>query len=108
MGSTGGGGVYTVNFRVLRVPDHLGTDKKSFGANFFEKNAFFDPKLAQNAHKMGQNGVHWGVYRVNFGFSRVPDPLGVEIMQTNFFGKPFWPILAQKGLGKISGRGLKN
>ena len=36
---------------------------------FFEKNAVFEPKLAQNAHKMGPNGVHWGVQRGNFGFS---------------------------------------
>ena len=43
---------------------------------------------------------------VNFGFLRVPDPLGVEIMQ--FFLKKIWPILAQKGLRKISGLGPKN
>ena len=53
----------------------------------FEKNAFFDPKIGLFTHKMGQNGVHWGVYRVNFGFLRVPDPLGVEIMQKKFFEK---------------------
>ena len=48
---------------------------------FFEKNVFFDPQIGLFAHKLGQNGVHWGVYRVNFGFLGVPDPLGVEIMQ---------------------------
>ena len=66
--------------------------------NFFEKNAFFDPKIGLFAHKLGQNGVHWGVYRVNFGFLRVPEPLGDEIMQINFLGKKFWPFLAQKDL----------
>ena len=62
---------------------------------FFEKNAFFDPKIGLFAHKLGQNGVHWGVYRVNFGFLRVPDPLGVEIMQIKKNWKKnlglFWP-----------------
>ena len=48
---------------------------------YLRKNAIFDPKIGLFAHKLGQNGVHWGVYRVNFGFLRVPDPLGVEIMQ---------------------------
>ena len=69
---------------------------------FFEKNGFFDPKIGLFAHKLGQNGVHWGVYRVNFGFLRVPDPLGVEIMQIKFFlEKCFWPFLAQKDLDKF-------
>ena len=45
---------------------------------FFEKNAFFDPKIGLFAHKMGQNGVHWGVYRVNFGVLRVPGHLGSD------------------------------
>ena len=68
----------------------------------FEKNVFFDPQIGLFAHKLGQNGVHWGVYRVNFGFLRVPDPLGVEIMQIkNFLEKKFWPFLAQKDLEKI-------
>ena len=50
----------------------------------------FDPKLAQNAHKMGQNGVHRGVYGFDFEFLRVPDPLGVEILQKKlFFEKTF-------------------
>ena len=69
---------------------------------FFEENAFFDPKIGHFAHKMGQNGVHWGVYRVNFGFLRVPDPLRVEIMQIkSFFEKKIWPFLAQKDLEKF-------
>ena len=69
---------------------------------FFEKNVFFDPKIGLFAHKFGKNGVHWGsVYRVNFGFLRFPDPLGVEIMQKILLGKNFWPILAQKDLEKF-------
>ena len=63
--------------------------------NFFDKNVFFDPKIGLFAHKLGQNGVHWGVYRVKFGFLRVPDPLGVEIKQIKKIGKKnfglFWP-----------------
>ena len=43
---------------------------------FFEKNAFFGPKLAQIPHKMGQNGTSRGVWGVNFGFLRPPDHLG--------------------------------
>ena len=70
---------------------------------FFEKNAFFDPKIGLFAHKLGQNGVHWVVYRVNFRFLRVPDPWGVEIMQKNF--ALFWP---KKDLEKIWARGQKN
>ena len=73
---------------------------------FFEKNAFFDPKNGLFAHKLGQNGVHWGVYRVNFGFLRVPDPSGLEIMQI-FLEKKFWPILAQKDLEKFRAWGQK-
>ena len=63
-------------------------------SNFFEKDAlFFYPKIGLFAHELGQNGVHWGVYRVNFGFLRVPDPLGVEIMQKKISKKIglFWP-----------------
>ena len=63
----------------------------------FEKNVVFDPKIGLFAHKLGQNGVHWGVYRVNFGFLRVPDPLGAEIMQ-NCFEKSL-PYFGPKGLG---------
>ena len=67
----------------------------------FEKNAFFfDPNIGLFAHKLGQNRVHWGVYRVNFGFLRVPDPSGVEIMQKKFWEK-IWPILGQKDLEKF-------
>ena len=75
----------------------------------FEKNAFFDPKIGLFTHKIGQIGVHWVVYGVDFGFLRVPDPLGVKIMQVNFFVEKnfFWPFLAQKGLRKILGLGPK-
>ena len=59
------------------------------------KMLFFYPKFGLFAHKMGQNGVHGGVYRVNFGFLRVPDPSEPEIMQTNFL-KKIWPTLVQK------------
>ena len=54
----------------------------------------FYPKIGLFAHKLGQNGVHWGIYRVNFGFLRVPDPFGVEMMQKIFLEKKFglfWP-----------------
>ena len=46
---------------------------------------FFDPQNGLFAHKLSQIGVHWGVYRVNFGFLRVPDPLRVKIMQIIIF-----------------------
>ena len=72
---------------------------------FFEKNAFFDPKIGLFPHKLGQIGVHWGVYRVNFGFLRVPDPLGVEIMQKKIFFGNFLAFFGPKGLRKISGLG---
>ena len=49
---------------------------------------------------MGSTG---GVYRVNFRFLRVPDPLGVEIMQKKmFFVKKFglfWPTGTKKNFG---------
>ena len=57
----------------------------SFGTKFEENIPFFPPNsafLPTNRAKMGSTG---GVYRVNFGFLRVPDPLGVEIMQIKFF-----------------------
>ena len=156
-----GGGCRRPVLGFLRVPDHLGTqyviwgplgsikgqfsvfedprpsatqNKMILSIIFLRKTRFFDPKLAQNAHKMGPNGVHWGgggtkgqfwvfeaprpsgnrlkmiwskifflrktrfltpksallptnwakmgstggVYRVNFGFLRVPDHLGTD------------------------------
>ena len=41
------------------------------------------------------NGVHWGVYRVKFGFLRAPDPLGREIMQIKWEEKIglFWSVI---------------
>ena len=66
---------------------------------FFEKNVFFDPKIGLFAHKLGQNGV----YRVNFGFLRVPDPLGAEIMQKKICFEKILAYFGPKGLRKISG-----
>ena len=43
---------------------------------FFEKIAFFGPQMGQNTHKMAQKGVVGGLQRANFGFLRLPDPLG--------------------------------
>ena len=62
---------------------YLRTLRMSFGLAqvFLRKMWFFTPNSALLHTKMGQNGVHWGVYRVNFGFLRAPDPLEVEIMQ---------------------------
>ena len=62
----------------------------------------FDPKTGLFAHKLGQNGVHRGIERVNFGFLRVPDPLGVEIMQKKISEKKL-AFFGPKGLRKISG-----
>ena len=79
----------------LRVPDDLGTETKyNVEESFFEENAGFDPKLAQNAHKMGRNGVHWGVYRG-------PRPFGRRKYAERNFGKQGWPILAQKDVEKF-------
>ena len=55
---------------------------------------------------MGQNAVQWGVYRVNFGFLRVPDPSGVEIKQKKILEK-ILAYFGPKGLRKISGLGPK-
>ena len=59
------------------------------------KTCFLTPKSAflhTNWAKMGSTG---GVYRVNFWFLRVPDSLGVEIMQKKNLEKKifglFWP-----------------
>ena len=57
----------------------------------------FDPKFGIFfAHKIGQNGVHWGVYRANFGFLRVPFHLGTEKISfgAKTFSKKmhFWPF----------------
>ena len=89
-------------FLVLKVPDHLGTDKNDLEQKKLRKNAFFFTTKSAFffAHKLGQNGVHWGVYTVNFGVLRVPDPLGVEIMQKKI-EKKIWPILAEKDLEKF-------
>ena len=83
----GGGRGIKGQLWVFEGPRPPGHRKKN---DFVQKKHFwgkrlFDPKLAQNAHKVGQNGVHWGVYRVHFGFLRVPDPLGAEIMQKKCF-----------------------
>ena len=48
-------------------------------------------KMAQNAHKMAQNGTSRGLRGVKFGFLRPPDPLGTLKNQfgakTNFVKK---------------------
>ena len=64
---------------------------------FFEKNVVLTP----NWPKMPTKWAQMGVYKVNFGVLRVPDPLGVEIMQKKFgknFGL-FWPKRTEKNFG---------
>ena len=86
----------------------MGTQKSSFGANFFflRKNAFFDPHLVQNAHKMAQNGVKWGGLGGQFWVFEDPRPFGTSknvFLKKKFFfeKKIFLPILAQKDLEKF-------
>ena len=70
-------GVHRANFRFLRVPDHLGTDKKMILSNFFwQKHVFFlpqiGPKCPQNGPKWGQLGGLQGQFWVFEG----PGPFG--------------------------------
>ena len=71
LGSVGG------QFWVFEASRPFGTLKNVIWSKFFfEKNVFFGPQLAQIAHKMAQIGSVWGVWEVNFGVLRPPDPLG--------------------------------
>ena len=47
-----------------------------WGQIFFEKNAFFGPKLAQIPHKKGQNGTSRGVWGGQFWVFEGPRPFG--------------------------------
>ena len=70
--------------------------KKKF---FLRKTRFFDPKIGLFAHKLGPNGVHWGVYRVNFGFFEGPGPFGSRNNAKKIlFEKKIAFFLAQKDL----------
>ena len=81
----------------------------------FEKNAFFDPHLVQNAHKMAQNGVKWGGLRGQFWVFEDPRPFGTSknvFLKKNFFFEEnfffenfFFAYFGPKGLRKISGLG---
>ena len=56
-------------FGVFKGPRPFGDALKViWGKKNFEKNAFFDPKMAQNGHKMAQPGPVGGPQRVNLGF----------------------------------------
>ena len=110
LGLSVGPNVYILSF--WRYQNHLDPNEKLSGdprnvilynKTLLRKTRFFYPKIGLFAHKLGQNGVHWGVYRVNFGFLRVPDPLRVEIMQKEFFEKNILAYFGPKGLRKISG-----
>ena len=92
LGLSVGPNVYILSFwgyqNHLEPNEKLSEDPRnviSYKNTFLRKTRFFDPKIGLFPHKMGQNGVHWGVYRVDFGFLRVPDPLGVKIMQMKTF-----------------------
>ena len=88
----------------------MGTQKTSFGAKFFfEKNAFFDPHLVQNAHKMAQNGVKWGGLGGQFWVFEDARPFGtsknVFLKKKKIFEKKIFAYFGPKGLRKISGLG---
>ena len=84
----------------LTVPDHLGTDKNDLErTKFFEENAFFfDPKIGLFAHKLGQNGVHWGGLQGQFSVFEGPGPFGSRNnANKKIFGKKILAIFGPKG-----------
>ena len=56
---------------------------------------------------MGQNGVHWGVYRVNFGVFEGPRPFGSRNNAKRKLSEKVADF-GPKGLGNLSGLGPKN
>ena len=72
----------------------------------FEKNAFFDPHLVQNAHKMAQNGVKWGGLGGQFWVFEDPRPFGTSknvFLKKKCFSQKvfclFWPKRTEKNFG---------
>ena len=67
MESVGGG--LEGNFVVVRIPDHLGNQKKChLGQTISKMCFFFDPNWSQNAHKMGKMESVGGSTGPSLGF----------------------------------------